>query len=183
MPALPHDIGGRLDPYRPNAPRQCRAARSYDLTPSTSKDLYSETRDLIAKSTTVFNWGREQLSNTASYLIVVDHHATRERRLAPAPRLLERFEGFVEQVEADTAYITLSNDRGDRLCGPYPAGELAELGIGERDRFILKTIDLGRDVRIEIEPVPRRPISAELQREIREETEQLFADFDPSDDY
>jgi hypothetical protein len=101
----------------------------------------------------------------------------------PAPQLCEEFQGFVEKIEGDNAYVRLDSQRGDRLNGPYPAGELAAAGIGERNRFILRTVDLGRDVRIEVTPIPPVELTAEREREIEEETERLFAGFDPADDY
>src|SRR5262249_46305529 len=61
----------------------------------------------------------------------------------PRTRELEQFRGFVERIDGDRAYVTLVNDRGDQLGGPYPLAELAAKGIGERDRFILTTFDLG----------------------------------------
>jgi len=98
----------------------------------------------------------------------------------PQVKPLEEFQGFVETIEGDVAHVRLDSQRGERLCGPYPAHELIALGIKERDRFLLKAIDLGGDVRIEITPIPRVKITAERQRQIREEIGQSLGDFDPS---
>jgi hypothetical protein len=101
----------------------------------------------------------------------------------PPEKVLERFDGFVEKVEDETAYVTLRTSRGERLHGPYPASELKAAGVGERNRFVMTTLDLGRDVRIEITSVPPVVVSPERQREIQDETERLFEGFDPADDY
>src|SRR5262249_31139567 len=100
-----------------------------------------------------------------------------------APKICEEFQGFVENIDGDIANVRLYSQRGERLYGPYPAGELTTLGIGERTRFLLKTVDLGHSVRIELSPLPLVELTAEREREIDDETERLFEGFDPSDDY
>jgi RNA polymerase sigma factor (sigma-70 family) len=114
-------------------------------------------------------------------------HDQTEPPVLPVPdapeKILERFDGFVEKVEDDTAYVTMRTSRGETLHGSYPAGELKAAGVGERSRFVLTTLDLGRDVRIEISPIPPVELTAERQREIEDETERLFEGFDPVDDY
>jgi hypothetical protein len=95
----------------------------------------------------------------------------------------ERYEGFVEKLEADVAYITLENERGERFHGPYPAHELAAKGVGERDRFSLTLTDEDDSVRFDVRLIPRKEISAERQREIRQEIEQALGAYTPDDDY
>jgi hypothetical protein len=95
----------------------------------------------------------------------------------------ERFEGFVEKLEEDVAYISLESERGERLQGPYPADELAAKGVGERDRFWLTLTDVGDSVRFDIQLIPRKIISADRQREIQQEIEQALGGYTPDDDY
>jgi len=53
--------------------------------------------------------------------------------------ILESFEGYVDQVEGDTAYVRLkSREHGDVLYGEYSAAELLEKGIEEQSRFLCK---------------------------------------------
>ncbi len=95
----------------------------------------------------------------------------------------ERFEGFVERLEGDVAYISLESERGERLCGPYPADELEAKGIGERDRFSLTLTDMGDSVRFDIQLIPRKILSAERQRQIQQEIEQALSGYTGEDDY
>jgi hypothetical protein len=104
----------------------------------------------------------------------------------PVPRrkpASERFEGFVEKLEGDIAYISLESERGERLQGPYPADELAAQGVGERDRFWLTLTDVGDSVRFDIRLIPHKIISAERQREIQREIEQALDGYTREDDY
>ena len=94
----------------------------------------------------------------------------------------ERFDGFVEKVEEDIAYVTLESERGERLQGPYPADELAAKGVGERDRFSLTLTDAGDSVRFDIQLIPRKEISPARQRQIRQEIEQSLGGYTPDDD-
>ena len=130
---------------------------------------------------------KARLSGHVRYAVLANLHAERVATrsehgvedVSPQPKVrpIEEFQGFVEKIEEDKAYVRLDSQRGERLCGPYPARELTALGIGERDRFILRTFDLGRDVRIEVTPIPRPKFTAERQREIEEETERALGRF------
>src|SRR5262245_23595365 len=89
----------------------------------------------------------------------------------------ERIEGFVEKLEADVAYVSLESERGERLQGPYPADDLAAIGVGERDRFWLTLTDVGDSVRFDIQLIPRKTLLAERQREIHQEIEQSLGGY------
>jgi hypothetical protein len=95
----------------------------------------------------------------------------------------ERFEGFVERLEADIAYVSLESEQGERLCGPYPVDELAARGVGERDRFWLTLTDVGNSVQFDILLIPREVVSAERQAEIQREIEQALDGYTGDDDY
>lgn len=82
--------------------------------------------------------------------------------------VLETFEGFVEEIEGETAYVKLQSEHGDILYGRYPAHELAAKGIRERRRFKCETVEgpFGA-VTVELAPIPDKHISQERLRRIR----------------
>ncbi len=100
----------------------------------------------------------------------------------PEAKICEEFQGFVEKIEGDSAYVRLDSQRGERLCGPYPAGELTAAGIGEHDRFLLKAVEVNRAIRFDAMLIPRKRISRERQRQIREEIEAGLEGFTPDDE-
>jgi hypothetical protein len=96
-----------------------------------------------------------------------------------AESILERFDGFVDQIDGDTAYVRLkSREHGDVLYGEYSAALLRSKGIEEQDRFICKTVSLGEATRVDIEAVPLAIVTKEQLQAIDEETERVL----PSDD-
>jgi len=114
-----------------------------------------------------------------------DARSEHEGNLAsPRPQVTptEEFQGFVEKIEDDKAYVRLDTSRGERLCGPYPAEELASKGIGERDRFLLRAVEVGGAIRFDAELIPRKIITPERQRQIREEIEAGLEGFTPDDE-
>jgi len=121
---------------------------------------------------------------THSEIRTVDDLLESGHQVEPAAQVtsLEEFQGFVEKIEGDKAYVRLDTIRGERLCGPYPADELTALGIGERDRFLLKAIDVRGAVRFDAVLIPRKKISPEWQRQIREEIEAGLEGFTPDDE-
>lgn len=121
---------------------------------------------------------------THSEIHTVDDLLESGHQVEPAAQVtsLEEFQGFVEKIEGDKAYVRLDTIRGERLCGPYPADELTALGIGERDRFLLKAIDVRGAVRFDAVLIPRKKISPEWQRQIREEIEAGLEGFTPDDE-
>ena len=54
--------------------------------------------------------------------------------------LLEIFTGFVDHIDGETAFVTLTTEDGEQLSGEYSAIEFAELGIRERRRFTCQTV-------------------------------------------
>jgi DNA-directed RNA polymerase subunit alpha len=82
--------------------------------------------------------------------------------------VLERLEGFVDQVEGNLAYVTLRSENGETLYGEYSAAKLAETGIAEQSRFVCKTIKDGDSIRVEIAPVVDEPIGDDEIRGIHE---------------
>jgi len=93
--------------------------------------------------------------------------------------ILEQFDGFVDQIEGDTAYVTLkSREHGDVLYGQYSAALLKSKGIEEQDRFLCQTVALGETIRVDIEAVPLAIVTKEQLHAIDEEIERIL----PSDD-
>ena len=157
--------------------------------PTDSKALYRTAARAATREAVLPNPGRVQQENLLWYA----RYYLREflQRVVPrsttAPqvdyRVLQRFEGFVEKVEGDLAFVTLDNGLGERLSGPYPADELAAKGVRERDRFVLTTVEHGDSVRFDILPVPRRTVTADRRRQIRDEIERELGGYTPGDDY
>lgn len=77
--------------------------------------------------------------------------------------IIEEFDGFVESIDNDVAYITLT--KGDEVsCGQYDANKLIEYGVRERRRFICRTVSCGNNIDIEFEPINDVVVSdAELE--------------------
>lgn len=95
---------------------------------------------------------------------------TQETVDAPAT-ILERFEGFVDQIDGDTAFVTLKSEFGDTLFGEYSAAKLANERIFEGRRFKCTTIDIGGKVIVRLESVPDVEITADRARAIRDAVE------------
>lgn len=91
--------------------------------------------------------------------------------------VLEEFDGVVDCIDGDVAYVTLTvKETGETLLGEYSAAKLAELGIRERRRFKCKTVDRENHIEIEMEPIPDREISQEEERVIGEKILELLGD-------
>lgn len=100
------------------------------------------------------------------------------RLSAETRTVLEEFEGFVDQIDGEVAYITLTPTSGEPLYGEYPAAELRAKGIHERRRFKCRTIEAGRHISFEVEPIPDLEVSKERERAIEEELRKLLGDDD-----
>jgi hypothetical protein len=73
----------------------------------------------------------------------------------PRERVLETFIGCVDSMEGDVAHITLrSVEHENTLTGVYKVKELAAKGIHEQSRFLCKTVERGKYIRIDLEPLP-----------------------------
>jgi hypothetical protein len=93
--------------------------------------------------------------------------------------VLESFEGYVDEVDGDTAYVTLeSRNNGDVLQGKYSASELLKKGIEEQSRFLCRTIKSNGSTRVDVQPLPDAEVTDEEVRAISEEIDRAF----PSDD-
>lgn len=95
---------------------------------------------------------------------------------ASTETVLETFEGFVDQVDAGIAFVTLTSPDGETIRGEYAAEELASLGIFERRRFVCKTLEAGGSVRVHLEAVPDREVTPEKEAAFDREIDELLAD-------
>ena len=69
--------------------------------------------------------------------------------------ILETFLGHVDEVNDDSAFVTLKSPSGEILKGCYSAAEFAKLGIEEGARFECSTVKIGpNEVRITFKPLP-----------------------------
>ncbi len=69
------------------------------------------------------------------------------------PTVLETFDGYVDEVHDEVAFVTLISEHGEPLEGEYAAKELLAKGIGEGSRFRCRTVKSGDAVTVEIEPL------------------------------
>jgi type VI secretion system ImpB/VipA family protein len=94
--------------------------------------------------------------------------------------VLETFDGFVDRIEGDTAFVTLqSRANGDVEEGTYPASKLADVGIHEQSSFLFKTVSAGDAIRLVLEPAPPESLSDEVVREIDAQIDELLPHEDP----
>jgi|GEM_PF-6823420 len=99
---------------------------------------------------------------------------------AVEPRtVLEAFDGYVDSIDGDTAYVTLeSRLNGDVLYGEYSAQELLAKGIREQTSFLCETVKGGGAGRVHFAPLPKNKVTDEEARAIAEEMREAF----PGDD-
>jgi len=100
--------------------------------------------------------------------------------LAESATVLETFDGFVDRIAGDTAFVTLqSTTNGDVEEGTYPASELARLGIFEQSCFIAKTVETRSGIRVVFEAAPDEALSDEVVHEIESKIDQVLPREDP----
>jgi hypothetical protein len=156
--------------------------------PLSAKVLYLEAMQAQVRDRFQETWGRVQQKGEMEYEPFVAFVAALKRlraRLSAETRtVLEEFVGFVDQIDADVAYITLKPQTGEALNGEYPAAELNAKGIYERRYFKCRTIEAGSHVEFDLEPIPDRELSEERERAIEDRLRKSLGDDDgPQDDY
>jgi hypothetical protein len=93
--------------------------------------------------------------------------------------VLETYDGFVDRIEGDTAFVTLqSRANGDVEEGTYTASELAKMGIHEHSCFVFKTLRTESGLVPVIEACRNQAIADEVVREIDAKIDQAL----PSED-
>lgn len=97
--------------------------------------------------------------------------------------VLEQLEGFVEQIDGSTAFVSLTSEHGEELRGEYPAEQLLAKGIEERRRFRVRTIESDGSVHVSIDPIDEFPISLDEEKAIHQRLDELLADDELDGDY
>ncbi len=93
--------------------------------------------------------------------------------------VLESFDGYVDSIYGDTAYVTLeSRSNGEVLYGEYSAQELLSKGIHEQTRFLCETVKGGGAGRVHFAPLPKNKVTDEEALAIAKEMREAF----PGDD-
>lgn len=97
--------------------------------------------------------------------------------------ILEVFEGMVDEVRDEIAYVTLRSETTNEIFyGQYNSIKLQELGV--QRHFGCKTVQhSGGHVTVEIYPLPEKVISPERLREIEEKVDKALAGYVSEDDY
>ena len=132
----------------------------------------SEMPENHAKFDAVRKWFEDIEINESTVTSTQSKHAS-------TSTILERLEGFVEQIEGSIAYVRLTSEHGDELYGEYPAADLLDKGIGERQRFQCITMQQNGHVQVSLKAIPEQNTPAE-EETIHRRIEQLLAD-DPLD--
>jgi hypothetical protein len=112
------------------------------------KIAYQTSLELLQRYLTATKWGRS-LRDQAPFT-----PPSEAQRLAE--QVLETFEGHVDSIEEDSAFVTLKAPSGEILKGRYSATALARYGITEGSRFECSTIKLASNacVRIDFRRLP-----------------------------
>jgi hypothetical protein len=156
-------------------------------SPEPAKLLYLAAMQALERDRLQMNWGRVQQIGEMDYEPLVTAALKQlEARFATAEErtVLEEFLGFVDQIDGDVAYITLTPAKGEKLYGEYPAAELRARGIHEHRRFKCRTIEVGSRVEFELELIPDREVTEQRVRTIEETLRKSLGDDDgPQDDY
>ncbi len=112
-------------------------------------------------------------------LHVIHAFQSRVAALSQAKTVLESFDGYVDSIDGDTAYVTLeSRENGDVFYGEYSASELLAMGIREQTRFLCETVKGGDGGRVRFVPLPKVKVTDEEARAIAKEMREAF----PGDD-
>lgn len=164
---------------------QATLSTEQPANPMSPKGLYLDTQRVQAPDCLQSNWGRIQRKSEVDYekflMVLIQFNKPSKPQDSS---IIEELEGFVDHIDDETAYVTLTSSDGEVLYGEYPAQDLLAQGIHEHRRFKCRTIDLGQTVKIELEAVPDRVVSQVREKEMADELNKLLGDDDaPQDDY
>ena len=96
---------------------------------------------------------------------------------------IERFEGFVDHFNGDTAWVTLASPDGMEFEGKFPVAEFVALGIREHRRFTCRTLSVYGEIKVVVEPIADLPISPEEMSELDQALEELTSGNELDGDY
>ena len=75
-------------------------------------------------------------------------------------KILEEFNGFLDQIRDGIAHFTLKKGDETFWC-ECEADKLTKHGVKESRRFICRTIEIGDEVDIQIEAIPDKELTPE----------------------
>jgi hypothetical protein len=101
------------------------------------------------------------------------------------PRIIEEFDCQFNCARDGVAYLTfISKLTKEEFYGECPVYRMFNHGISERQRFTCRTIQIGKRVTIQYEPIPFRALTQEEWDKIcREVDEVLAGGYFDGDDY
>jgi hypothetical protein len=180
--------------YRENI-RRIRASQSANTATAnkkatvpaetTASDLLEELEKALRGTEASLSTNTPKPSDLAAIIQVLKELQTRIlASAAQAETVLETFEGYVDEVDGDTAYVTLeSKEHGDVLHGKYSASQLLKKGIEEQGRFLCRTIKVNGATRVDLQPLPDAEVTDDEVRAISEEIDRAFSSADSVIEY
>jgi hypothetical protein len=142
-------------------------------------DLLEMLEKAVQGSTDPIILGTSQTDNLAALVKALKTLRTHFEATVQTETVLESFEGYVDEVDCDTAYVTLQSvEHGDVLHGKYSASELLKKGIEEQSRFLCRTIKANGATRVDLQPLPDAEVTDEEVRAISEEMDRAFSSDD-----
>lgn len=87
----------------------------------------------------------------------------------------EEYNGVVDSITENIAYVTLINNHGEKFHGEYPADKLINAGIFERRRFTCEIFTYGNESNVNFYPVEDIYISPEEEVIIDRELDNLIS--------
>lgn len=97
--------------------------------------------------------------------------------------VLEAFAGVVNEIDSETAFVTLISRSGEELIGEFSAGELSKLGIHEHRRFICQTVLADGKVEVRFHPIPDLELTHGEEAAIDQEIDELISGGELDADY
>jgi hypothetical protein len=96
--------------------------------------------------------------------------------VASATRIITSFQGTVDRIEGDLAYVTLTDPQVGQCFGTLEVDLLAECGIGEHDDFTGTLEKRKGQIVLSYAPLPRRTLTEEEWQSIRKKADELRDD-------
>ena len=128
-------------------------------------------------------WKKKDTDDLYKASLALDWKLSGQSYVSLREEEVESFTGKVEAVEGSIAHVTLVDHYGRGTFADCDAEELKEDGIHEGDRFTCIIKKRGRETVVTLKPLPRRQLSIEEQREIREKAAETLRNYNPNDDY
>lgn len=146
------------------------------MSPNPDKEMICQLPVRTGECLNAVKWGRA---------VQPPSELQRDLKRSPPPirEVLETFEGRVDAVHGQIAYITMRSPQGEVLEGRYPASEFSRLGIVEGKRFRCSTIRTLQGVQVVFELLASRVFTDEELGEIERKLDLGLTDDDLRDAY